>query len=314
MSAAGGQAPGPDVSLIMAVWNPRADWMLEAVRSALGQRGVGAELLIVDDGSEPPVAELLGDLARDERLRILSVAHGGVARARNAGVAAARGRYVRLLDADDLFPADSTARLLDLTGGRDDTIAYGASLLCDARMRPLWKMSTSQQGDARVDSLFTRFHVRPGGVLCPRWLLEREPFDPSYRVSGDWEQMQRALEHAQVRGTRETLHLYRRHGAGITARIEEGQRSARRIVEGYFERHPEQRGTRLERQALAMLDATAARVYAAHRQPRAALAHLLRGVRRDPLCLRHDLTQAGKVLRGRLARLLRLRRTAVPAA
>jgi glycosyltransferase involved in cell wall biosynthesis len=293
----------PEVSLIMAVWNPRLEWMRAAVASALDQSGVESELLIVDDGNDQPLAELLSDFD-DPRLRVVRVPHGGVALARNAGVAAARGRYVRLLDCDDVFPRDSTARLLDLTAGREDLITYGASMMCDAELRPLWKMSTGQQGDARVDSLFTRFHVRPGGVLAPRALFQREPFDPSYRVSEDWEQMQRALEHVQVRGTRQTLHLYRRHGSGITARIEDGRDSARRIVEAYLERHPEQRSTRLERDALAMLDATSARVYASHHQPGKALRYLARGLRRDPLCLRHDLSQAGHLLTGRLARVL----------
>jgi glycosyltransferase involved in cell wall biosynthesis len=294
----------PSVSLVMAIWNPRLDWMRAAVDSALNQSGVESELLIVDDGSSPPISELLSDV-RDPRLRIERVPHAGVAIARNAGIAVAHGRYVRLLDCDDVFPHDSTARLLEMMSGREDLITFGASMMCDAELRPLWKMSTGQQGDAAVDSLFTRFHVRPGGVLCPKSLFEREPFDPSYRVSGDWEQMQRALEHAEVRGTRDTLHLYRRHGGGITARIDDGRESAQRIVDAYFDRHPDQRGTRLERQALAMLDATAARVYASHGQWRPSLAHLARGLRRDPLCLRHDLPQMRNVLSGKIARGLR---------
>ncbi|HEY7892523.1 MAG TPA: glycosyltransferase family 2 protein [Solirubrobacteraceae bacterium] len=296
----------PDVCLLMAVYRPRLDWLGAAVESALRQQGVRAELLLVDDGNEPPLEDLLRGVD-DPRLRIVRLEHGGVAKARNVGVASTQARYLRLLDADDVFPPRSTARLVELMQGRDDLITYGASMLCDAELRPLWKMSTGQQGDARIASLFTRFHVRPGGVLCPRWLLEREPFDPSYRVSGDWEQMQRALEHVQVRGTRQTLHLYRRHGSGITARIEDGRDSARRIVEAYLERHPEQRSTRLERDALAMLDATSARVYASHHQPGKALRYLARGLRRDPLCLRHDLSQAGHLLTGRLARVLRPR-------
>ena len=290
----------PEVSLVMAIWNPRLDWMQAAVASALDQSGVETELLVVDDGNDPPVADLLNDID-DPRLRIERVPHVGVARARNEGIAVARGRYVRVVDCDDVFPRDSTARLLELMSGREDLITYGASMMCDAELRPLWKMSTAQQGDAAVDALFTRFHVRPGGVLFPRALLELEPFDPSYKGSDDWEQMLRALEHAHVRGTRATVHLYRRHRGGITAGIENGRESAQRIVEAYFERHPSKRGTRLEREALAMLDATAARVYATHGQPRKALIHLLRGVRRDPLCVRHDFKQARNLLVGRVA-------------
>jgi glycosyltransferase involved in cell wall biosynthesis len=290
----------PEVSLVMAVWNPRLDWLQAAVASALDQSGVESELLVVDDGNDPPVADLLSDID-NPRLRIERVPHGGAARARNAGIALARGRYVRIVDCDDVFPRDSTARLLELMSGRGDLITYGASMMCDAELRPLWKMSTAQQGDVASDCVRGRFYARPGGVLFPRALLELEPFDPSHGVSDDWEQMQRALEHAHARGTRATAHLYRRHGGGLTAAIEDGREDAQRIVEAYFERHPSKRGTRLERQALAMLDATAARVYATHGQPRKALIHLLRGVRRDPLCVRHDLKQACNLMVGRVA-------------
>jgi hypothetical protein len=73
-------------------------------------------------------------------------------------------------------------------------------------------------------------------------------------------------------------------------------------VAAYYERHPEQRGTRLERQTGAFLEAMAARVYATHGQRGVAARHLLRGLRRDPLCLRHEWPQVRNVLAGRIAR------------
>jgi glycosyltransferase involved in cell wall biosynthesis len=284
----------------MPVWRPRLDWLEVAVAAVLGQSGPSVELIVVDDGNESPVSELLAHVD-DRRLRIERVPHVGLPAGRNAGVAAARGDYVRFVDCDDFIPPGSTARLHALMEGRHDRIAYGASLVCDEQLKPRWRMSTRQQGDAVVDSLFASFNVRPGGVMWPRSLLQLVPFDASFTVAEDWDQMQRALEHAAVRGTREVVHLYRRHPTSMTADIDAGRVAAQRIVAAYFERHPEQRGTAMERRALAFLDAMAARVYATHHQPRAAVRHLLRGLGRDPLCLRHELPMVCNALAGRLA-------------
>ena len=291
----------PQVSVIMAVWRARLDWLEVAVTAALDQSGPSIELVIVDDGNETPVSELLAHI-EDPRLRFERMPHRGLPAVRNAGVAAARGQYVRFADCDDFIPPDSTARLYDLMDGRTDRITYGASLICDEQLNPRWRMSTRQQGDAVVDSLFASFNVRPGGgVMQPRSLLLRVPFDTSFTVAEDWDQMQRALEHATVRGTREVVHLYRRHPTSTTADIDAGRVAAQRIVASYFERHPEQRGTKLERHTQAFLDAMTARVYATHHQPRAAIRHLLRGLRRDPLCIRHDMPMVRNALMGKLA-------------
>ncbi len=114
------------VSLIMPVWRPRPEWLRRAVTAALAQRGCEIELIVVDDGSPDPMEELLSDVD-DDRLRVLRVEHAGASRARhcapasrarNAGIAAARGGYVRFIDADDEILPGSTARLVELAGGR----------------------------------------------------------------------------------------------------------------------------------------------------------------------------------------------------
>jgi glycosyltransferase involved in cell wall biosynthesis len=79
----------PLVTVVMAAWNPRPDWLLEAVRSALAQRDVELELVVVDDGSDTPLSDVLSGI-EDPRLQIVRVDHGGASSARNAGVAAAR--------------------------------------------------------------------------------------------------------------------------------------------------------------------------------------------------------------------------------
>lgn len=256
------------VSLVMAAWNPRQDWLRVAVESALDQRGCSIEVIVVDDGSDVPVATLL-DNVRDERLRVIRVEHGGVAHASDAGLAASHGRWIRFIGCDDVFLSWSTARLLQMTRG-EEVIGYGATRYCTADLTPLGTMSSTLQGWVLEECLLNRFSVGIGCMLFPRSVVERAGgWDPTIKVSSDWDFVLKALEHAPVRGDRTVATLYRRHRDSITARPAPAEGGVERVVDRYFERHPERRGTALEREARAQVQLILA---ATHRD--AYLAHL----------------------------------------
>ena len=298
-------AGAPLVSLVMAAWRPRPDWFRAAVRSALDQRGCRFELVVVDDGSPEEIEPLLAAV-EDPRLRVLRVPHGGEARARNAGMGAARGDFVRFIDADDVLEPGSTARLLGLTGGDDPLITYGATLVCDEQLRPIWTMGSRIAGDATVQCLLGRFRVRVPSMLFPRAVLEAAgEWDPNFRVSHDWDFVLRALEHAPVRGDRSIATLYRRHGAAATADPHHGVEGARRVVARYFERHPEARGTALERRAEASLEAFVARVMLTHGRRREGLRLLRRAVRLQPVAVLDVALRGVQAARGEVRRRLR---------
>jgi glycosyltransferase involved in cell wall biosynthesis len=300
------------VSLVMPVHRPRADWLEAAVASALGQTGCSLELIAVDDGCDPPLADVGGG---DPRVRVVRIDHGGASQARNAGVAAAHGRWVRFVDADDVYEPGSTARLLRLTGDADDVIAYGATAFCDEHLRPVWTMTSRVQGDALVDCLLGRFTVRPQSLLFPRGLVEAAGgWDPELRVAEDWDLVLRCLESAHVRGERRVATYYRRHRGGLTADSAIALHDARRVVARYFDRHPDQRGTRLERAADGTLHALAARVAATDGRAATAVAEAARSLVADPRALTGETIRALPALRGHVVHRLRRRtaRGAVP--
>lgn len=294
------------VTLVMPAWRPRRDWLRGAVDAALFQSDCEIELIVVDDGSPEPVEGLLSD-ANHPRLRVLRIERGGEAKARNAGIAAARGDYLRFIDADDEIVPESTARLVKLVGGRDDVIAYGATMFCDENLKPLWRMTSRVQGEAVEACLLGRFTTRPHAFLFPRRVIERTgEWNPEFRVSGDWDFILRALEHGTVRGTTDVATLYRRHSGGITADLDAGERGARMVVDRYFERHPEQRGTRLQERAEARLLAHVGRIHATHGRRRQGLREMASAAKLDPRAVSVELAQAVPALGG-VARRLRRR-------
>jgi glycosyltransferase involved in cell wall biosynthesis len=90
----------------------RPELLCEALASVVAQTHAEWEVVVVDDGSTPPVAEstlrnLLGE-------RFVLVRHDpaqGIAAAKNAGVVAARGEVILHLDDDDLLTPDALAQI-----------------------------------------------------------------------------------------------------------------------------------------------------------------------------------------------------------
>ena len=87
------------VSLIIATFN-HARFLPVAIDSALAQTLGGVEVIVVDDGSTDDTPAVLSRYA--QRVRVIRQANRGLAAARNAGLAVARGTYVSFLDADDV--------------------------------------------------------------------------------------------------------------------------------------------------------------------------------------------------------------------
>ena len=113
------------VSIIMPAYNA-ATTIADAIRSALGQTETRLELIIIDDASSDETLVIAQEFARqDDRVRILAIEHnGGPAAARNAGLAAAVGEWIALLDADDMYMLSRLARLLELAeANRADVVA-----------------------------------------------------------------------------------------------------------------------------------------------------------------------------------------------
>lgn len=105
----------PLVSIAVPCFNGEG-YVGDAIASALGQTYPDIEIIVVDDASTDGSPEVIrAAAALDCRLRpIFLEENGGPAAARNAALAAARGEWITLLDADDLYRPDRIERLLAL--------------------------------------------------------------------------------------------------------------------------------------------------------------------------------------------------------
>jgi len=111
------------ISVVIAVYNGEA-YVADAIRSVLAQAGVELELIVVDDGSTDATPGITRGFS-DPRLTVLRQENRGVAAARNAGIARARGEFIAFLDADDVWLPTKLQRQMQLFSERPEVgLAY----------------------------------------------------------------------------------------------------------------------------------------------------------------------------------------------
>lgn len=100
------------LSVIIPVYN--AEKFLQAtVESVIAQDFDDFEVILVNDGSKDHSAELCDALAKaHKQVVVIHKENGGVSSARNAGIDAAKGKYVTFIDADDKIGKNMFSDLL----------------------------------------------------------------------------------------------------------------------------------------------------------------------------------------------------------
>ncbi len=132
--AAFGEAPAlrdqPLVSVVIPAFNNAAT-LDETLRSASEQIWRSLEIIVVDDGSTDRTPEIVAThMLVDPRVRLIRQRNGGVAAARNRGVAESAGDFIALLDADDLWRPTKIARQMEVMLAADDQTAAVYNWCC----------------------------------------------------------------------------------------------------------------------------------------------------------------------------------------
>ncbi len=197
-ASAGG---APRVSVVLPT-RDRADLVGRAISSVLSQTFRDFELIVVDDGSKDRTKS--AGFVSDPRMRVVRLAISkGVSRARNAGIASARGEWVAFLDDDDEW----LPRMLELQLSRIDrnTDPRTSAVYCLAAsqtpdgLQPSPYAPPLPEGDV-LDSLLANGHtISPCAHMVKRSaLFEVGGFDETFWATGDrdlWLRLAQASHH-----------------------------------------------------------------------------------------------------------------------
>jgi glycosyltransferase involved in cell wall biosynthesis len=177
-----------DVSVIIPT-RDRWERLRLALRSALAQRDVDFEVIVVDDASADRSPAAIEELD-DARVRMVrNDVQLGESGARNRGIARARGTWIAFLDDDDLWAPDKLALQVGALRTSGRRWAYGGHVVIDAALRVLH--GSPPPAAEVVASSLERHNAVPGSassVIVAAELLDLVgPFDERLRRTPDWD-------------------------------------------------------------------------------------------------------------------------------
>ncbi|MPZ34170.1 MAG: glycosyltransferase [Rhodospirillales bacterium] len=199
-----------------------ASTLAETLDSLLAQTRGDWHAIIVDDGSRDAtrgVAQSYAD--RDKRFSLLTDegAPEGVSAARNRGIAAASGRWLLFLDADDTIAPSFAARMLGALESRPEArVAYCGSrrITAAGRLGPPW-ISTAVAREPFETFARDCPIVIHGAVLERALVVEQGGFDAGLRTAEDMDFFQRmARTGAAFLPVSEVLAFYRMRGGSLS--------------------------------------------------------------------------------------------------
>lgn len=288
--AEGLQTEFPMVTALVPVYNTER-YLAEAIESALAQTLPNVEIVVVDDGSTDGSGAIADRYAAayPDRVRVVHQVNQGLPLARNAAIAVARGRYLALLDADDVWLPGHLAACVDVLE-RDPTVGlvHADAEDIDADGKPLPVVEQEPRWHRDKTDPYAAVLLRRQHIVCPTAVFRRSvvdnvgPFDPAFNRLGceDRDLWLRIAEVSNVVYIAGLHARYRIHGANMSANSERMWRARKLLVEKYAQRP---RGRPLRRRARAAIDADRGHELAVAPEAAPALSAFARALLRDPL-------------------------------
>lgn len=102
------------VSIIIPVYNTEK-YLGYCLNSVVSQTYCQIEIILVNDGSTDNSLTICQNYAKiDDRISIITIGNGGVSKARNVGLDAAKGEFVQFVDSDDVIRSNMVECLIQL--------------------------------------------------------------------------------------------------------------------------------------------------------------------------------------------------------
>lgn len=227
----------PRVSIVIPVYNG-ANYMREAIDSALAQTSGDIEVIVVNDGSRDGGAT--AEIARSygDRIRYIEKENGGVSTALNRGIAEMRGQWFCWLSHDDRYLPAKTATQLAFLDRNPEVRIVG----CDFQL-------IDEQGNVTGEHREPLRIVRSGLELISSWIfgcglmIHRSAlegaglFNESNRTTQDLEMWFRLLERNPIHLMPEVLAQFRQHAEAGSQTESRYQRDKDELFERILNRY-----------------------------------------------------------------------------
>lgn len=208
------------VSVIVPMFNVES-YIRRCLDSLEEQTYRNIEIIVIDDGSEDEGANIAREYSRrDSRFIIISQKNGGQGKARNTGIAAAKGDYITFVDSDDYISHQYIERGMELSAMYDaDVVSLDLIKFFDGQIPKCntgYPEVISFSGEEAVEDMWYQRHLASSawGKIYRKNLLEDIPF-PEGVLYEDLGVVYRWLHRAgKVVWTSEKLYYYYQRSNG----------------------------------------------------------------------------------------------------
>lgn len=201
--------PNPVVSVVIPNYN-HAKYISDAIASVLNQTFRDFEIIVVDDGSTDDSREVVAQFGG--RVQYLYQRNAGLSAARNVGIQAARGEYIGVLDADDMYePVFLESLIGELDSHPDADGIYCGYQFVDEKNSLLPQIENrSIPSEKLYTALLDGNFLVPEAVLVRRNCYDRSGlYDGSLRASEDWDMWLRLAKRYKIIHTTRILTRHR---------------------------------------------------------------------------------------------------------
>ncbi|MDD4196407.1 MAG: glycosyltransferase [Syntrophorhabdaceae bacterium] len=203
----------PKVSIIIPVYNG-ADYMREAIDSALAQTYPNCEVIVVNDGSNDDgktdtIAREYGD-----KITYFTKPNGGVASALNVGIQKMKGEYFSWLSHDDVYHENKIElQMRHLQQYSEPIIMYSDFEMIDANSRPCGVTRLPEVPASQFIYYITvSAQVHGCTLLVPRVCFEKYGlFDETLKTTQDYDMWFRLAANYEVHHIHDVLVKSRSH-------------------------------------------------------------------------------------------------------
>lgn len=163
----------------------RPKYLHRAILSSLDDLGDEVEVVVVPNGPDQSWKEALAPFASDHRVRVENCAKAHANAARNVGLMAARGKYVRFLDDDDFLYPGASRHQCELLNKFQADICTG-SVTTVTEQGIVFGRRVPPNTDDYVESVITPWHVSlPTGNVYRRTAISDIRWDESVPLGQD---------------------------------------------------------------------------------------------------------------------------------
>jgi hypothetical protein len=210
----------PVVSVVLVVCNVER-FLEEAIESILDQTFGDFEFVIVDYGSTDQTKTIVRKYAEaDERVHLHEIAHCGLGQARNTACSLAQGRYIALMDADDVALPERLQLEVEFMEEHPEVGLLGTGVQwINAAGRPLYVCCHPKDDDeirrALVD--FCCFW-QPTVLLRKEAFVRAGGYRDAFSPAEDYDLWLRVIEHYRCANLDKVLLKYRMHPHQVSFR------------------------------------------------------------------------------------------------